>query len=612
MRKQVFCDSKGFTLIELLLVIAIIAILAAAAFWLIDPAEQYSRSRDADRVSDLKALNEAIEMALYTSSSADATEDQVVYVSLPDTNGNISDDCKASGEHPSLPDLPAGWSYRCHAVATDLHKADGTGWIPFALSGIEGATLNALPIDPDNSEDHYYAFAHGSDATEYSLFTPMESEKFASLETDDGGVRPEYYETAPLSFITGNTWVKIGGDLIWGDVAAASDGGSIVVGSTGGAVAYAKVNVSGVMSWRKKMDMVENDEFAAVAPLPDGNFIIAGSTENFGNGYANTSDALLMKIDPAGNVLWAKTVGTSNNAEIFYSIYPTSDTGFIATGEVWGASTVMADTFIAKFAADGSLSWARRLSGPTHDYGNSVIEADGKYIVAGTDTYDCLVLAQFDQSGNMEWVKGFGTTITNSIEGNAVVEAADGNYVVAGAIEDGGSYDLFAGKFRASDGAALWGRKFEDGDDDYSVADAIVKDGNEYVLAGRIYAAPFITGQDGVLLKIDDSGALLWTKIIGEEDVDVGDTIWGLTKTTGSYTVFGYDDNSVDSTMMKLDLSWNIDNCPILRAANPTPVNLSIVDAGIPFNVFSFSPPVISFSPAMMDEPATLSSACPV
>lgn len=194
-----FRGREGFTLMELLLVIAIIAILAAIVFLMIDPTEQYSRSRDADRVSDLKALDGAIEMALYTNPSSDGAENDKVYLSLPDTNGDISDDCKASGEYPFLPDLPSGWEYRCRAAENDLSNADGTGWIPFSLSGIEGATLKALPVDPVNDGSHYYAFAEGGDA-EYSFFTPVESEKFASLMTEDGGVSADYYETTPLVF----------------------------------------------------------------------------------------------------------------------------------------------------------------------------------------------------------------------------------------------------------------------------------------------------------------------------------------------------------------------------------------------------------------------------
>ncbi|CAN5158326.1 hypothetical protein BH11PAT1_BH11PAT1_3180 [soil metagenome] len=53
---------KGFTLIELLVVIAIIGILAAVTLAAIDPFGQFKKARDAQRKSDLKQIQTALEL----------------------------------------------------------------------------------------------------------------------------------------------------------------------------------------------------------------------------------------------------------------------------------------------------------------------------------------------------------------------------------------------------------------------------------------------------------------------------------------------------------------------------------------------------------------------
>ena len=53
-------NKKGFTLIELLIVIALIGILAAAAYVAVDPVERIQDARDAQRWSDVTAVLDAI------------------------------------------------------------------------------------------------------------------------------------------------------------------------------------------------------------------------------------------------------------------------------------------------------------------------------------------------------------------------------------------------------------------------------------------------------------------------------------------------------------------------------------------------------------------------
>lgn len=62
---------QGFTLLELLIVIAIIALLAVVIFFLLSPAQQLAKARDAGRASTVSQLAQAVEA--YGSSRSTST-----------------------------------------------------------------------------------------------------------------------------------------------------------------------------------------------------------------------------------------------------------------------------------------------------------------------------------------------------------------------------------------------------------------------------------------------------------------------------------------------------------------------------------------------------------
>lgn len=178
---------SAFTLIELLIVIAIIAILGSATVIVLNPTEMMAQARDNQRITDLKSLTKAIDLAKFHAGDMNYGTLNTIYVSIP----QASSDCGyGSGNPLGLPTVPTGWSYSC-ATPANYRKTDGTGWIPVNISNLS-SSLPTLPIDPINTtaENMFYTYFAGSGT--YEINAKTESQKNAlggaldQLSTDGG------------------------------------------------------------------------------------------------------------------------------------------------------------------------------------------------------------------------------------------------------------------------------------------------------------------------------------------------------------------------------------------------------------------------------------------
>jgi prepilin-type N-terminal cleavage/methylation domain-containing protein len=176
---------RSFTLVELLIVIAILAVLAAAVVIVLNPAELLAQARDSQRVTDLKSLNDSINIWIVDNPSTSMGDEQKIYLSIPDTSPTCAN---LSG----LPSLPDGWTYNC-VTSANSRNTDSTGWIPINFNNVfGGTTLPYLPIDPINTaaSGEYYTYTPGGS---FELTALMEAEKHEAA-IGDGGSFPGLYQ----------------------------------------------------------------------------------------------------------------------------------------------------------------------------------------------------------------------------------------------------------------------------------------------------------------------------------------------------------------------------------------------------------------------------------
>jgi len=176
------------------------------------------------------------------------------------------------------------------------------------------------------------------------------------------------------------------GNDVGNSVYQTSDGGYIVAGNT--ACQYCaedalliKTDANGNEQWSRTFGGAGGDRASSVQQTSDGGYIFAGVT-----GSEPPYGAWLIKIDAIGCDQWSKIFGEASWAS---SVQQTSDGGYILAGWTTSNGFGSTDLWLTKTDANGNQLWNIALGGTGADKAYSVYQtSDGGYILAGyTESY---------------------------------------------------------------------------------------------------------------------------------------------------------------------------------------------------------------------------------
>ena len=350
-----------------------------------------------------------------------------------------------------------------------------------------------------------------------------------------------------------------------------------------------------LLKWAKSFGGTNYDYAYSIQQTSDGGYIMAGfvySTDGDVTFNHGDADYWIVKVDPAGSLLWQKSLGGSSY-EYANAIKQTSDSGYIVAG--YSASSdgdVSAnhgeeDYWIVKLDQDGNIIWEKSLGGSSYDEAYDVQQtSDGGYIVVGasrssdgdvTGNHGWLDywIVKLDSSGNITWEKSFGGSTHDGAY--AVQQSADSGYIVVGYSEsvDGnitnphGSSDYWVIKLDSS-GNMTWQKSFGGSDSELAYSVRQTTDGG-YIVSGGSYSTDGdITnnhgGQDFWVIKLDSSGTLTWEKSFGgsgdegaysvEQANDGNYVLGGFASSSDGDVTANYGSN--DYWIVKIDQSANI------------------------------------------------------
>ena len=308
------------------------------------------------------------------------------------------------------------------------------------------------------------------------------------------------------TYVTGSfvNNIRLGSLLLTTGVSSARRDGFVVKYSPTGAVLWTR-QLSNVSGSSLGLDAADN---LYVAGNFTGSLTVGNSTLNSAGGSLD-SDVFLVKYDPQGTALWARSAGGTNNE---------------------GIAAIAVNTA-------GQVAVAGSSNSATLTFGNQTVPV-------GTNVFSAFV-ARYDASGTAQWGRAFAGTGTNSypfIDGLAVDAA--GGVGIAGDFTDNitigtvtfrtptvNDYLPFIAKCSPS-GAVQWARQAT-GANSFCEAAAFDPAGNLAVtvyLSGNTTLGAFTvappTNQTGfALAKYDAVGAIQWVRQSGGTASTAGNSL---------------------------------------------------------------------------------------
>jgi len=165
-------------------------------------------------------------------------------------------------------------------------------------------------------------------------------------------------------------WNKTFSDMIGWQIISSRYGGYVIIAEkyvntskSDSSVCLIKIDNNGYVEWNSTYNFEGNDRPCSIIQLPDGGFLIVGSTRYL----TETSDVFLIKTDANGGVIWKKTYG-GDKLDRAYDAIRAVDDGYMIVGETssYGASDI--DILLMKINEDGTLEWVKTYSSNKADY----------------------------------------------------------------------------------------------------------------------------------------------------------------------------------------------------------------------------------------------------
>ncbi len=296
-----------------------------------------------------------------------------------------------------------------------------------------------------------------------------------------GGTTYDYFREVAASAT--NEYIVVGSSLSSdGDLAGLKNGSYCAT--------IVKYDKNGNILWKKVLSEESPDFFRSVISVSDGSVAVGESGRLVGGlGGLNDRDGIIVKYDRNGNILWEKNFG-GGEVDYFSNIASVSD-GYIVVGrsastngDLTGLNKGFEDAIIVKYDINGNVLWKKNYGGNYNDRFNNIISVSDGHVAVGysnSTTEDLTglnkgsndaIIVKYDKNGNILWKKNYGGTSND--EFSSVIQVSDG-YITVGrststngdltSLNKGG-YDAIIVKYDTN-GNVLWKKNYGGSGHDY-------------------------------------------------------------------------------------------------------------------------------------------------
>lgn len=327
------------------------------------------------------------------------------------------------------------------------------GFLAVGHQYVSAGDVDAWVVRTDDNGDVVWTETHGN--TEGS-------EKLYDLEpTSDGGyiAAGNYWLEATSDYDAYLLKLDADGDDVWSRllgnpdtderisaVKQTLDGGYVMVGSyydtelpSNWAGIVMLTDSEGMNARTRLLDWEWTDDARDVVQLPNGCFVVVGTSNSFTN---HSYDVLLVGLDPDLNIMWTQNIGGERD-ESGNHLLITADGNLLITGAEQQIQDVMNSNDVLALVtdADGHVQWRRHYGHSYNDVGCHAIQTySGDFILSGTGvpeggSFDMYAI-RIDNTGQLLWEGFYGGT--GSETGYCLQECPDG-YILAGISYSGDS-----------------------------------------------------------------------------------------------------------------------------------------------------------------------------
>jgi hypothetical protein len=178
-------------------------------------------------------------------------------------------------------------------------------------------------------------------------------------------------------------------------IAGSSDSADVDISNNNGSYDFwvLKITSNGSLLWERSFGGSEIDEARAITATNDGNFIIVGDTRSADKDVSNNhgaADVWMIKMNTDGNLIWEKTIGGSS-FDVARSVARAQDNGFIISGSSRSLNEGFTnqgqnDALLLKIDAEGNLVWKQTIGGDEIDYFYDAVQLNNASIIAVGET----------------------------------------------------------------------------------------------------------------------------------------------------------------------------------------------------------------------------------
>jgi hypothetical protein len=250
-----------------------------------------------------------------------------------------------------------------------------------------------------------------------------------------------------------------------------------------------------------------------------------------GNALLARSGAQLLKLDPAGTLLWSKPFGALVATDSSSNVYVAGTfSGALALGASELRAIGGADAYLVKLDPSGAVQYALALGGIEDDEAASLaVATNGDVVVSGPG----MGTVKVDSDAHVAWAKSFYGHVALDSVGNAIVagELTGSVDFGGGALSSAGGSDVFVVKLSPA-GEHVFSRRFGDAAEQQRPQALAVDGANDLLVAG-VFDGELDFGvgslslpagtcpkeawckSAGFVAKLDALGAALWSVSLG-------------------------------------------------------------------------------------------------